>query len=524
MSFFQWTGQAVARVGVVALLLAVSGCYQRKAPVYVPQGNPPPRAVQTQPWPGVPPYQQPLVTAPEQPRPSEGQPAPYERPDLGINADRPPQPRIAQVPRLKPPRADRAPEAPASSDQPPGADERPKVSDDYATLLGEDGKPPAGVGSATREEARDGGLEGRRYGDYPGLAAAKGPAVLVAILVPESDKRGSIRQLADGLAKAASLAAADFDEPRLELRKYDTGGEPAKAAEAARRAVADGAKLIIGPLFSGSASAVRPVAQQAGIAAIAFTTDESVLGGGLYSIGFLPKTDINRIISYAARRDMKDIAALAPDTPYGAVVYSESRAAASRSGANIVRVQPFQPDFRAMESTAKEFAKFYENAPNVDAILLAANGQELQGLASYLAYNKVLPSQVKFLGLGLWDEKETFREGTLKGGWFPGVDPASKGDFNGRYEAAYGSNPPSIAFLSYDAVAVAATLLRMGGGKDPFTRQALQNPSGFTGMSGLFRFRSDGRNDRALSILEVGRGEFRVVDPAAQDFSGLAGG
>ena len=31
----------------------------------------------------------------------------------------------------------------------------------------------------------------------------------------------------------------------------------------------------------------------------------------------------------------------------------------------------------------------------------------------------------------------------------------------------------------------------------------LTNPSGFTGIDGLFRFRSDGTNERGLSVLRV---------------------
>lgn len=523
------------KAGLAALVIAtVAGCAQRRAPVVIPQGSPPPRAMQTQPlpqqrFPSVPPvraYPRSQASPFERDTPSGIETAPlpdadyydFGQPDFPSLAQRS-APRIAEAPRIKPPLPDSAPDLVTDPGTPP---DQPRASDDYATLLDEDGNPRGGIGSNTEREAERGALEGRKFGDYPGAAAAGGP-VLVALLVPETDKRGSVRALADGLAKAASLAAADFNESRLNLRKYDTGGEPGKAAEAARNAIADGAQLIIGPLFSGSAAAVRPVVQQAGVQAIAFTTDESVLGGGLYSIGFLPGTEIDRMISYAAARDLNQIAVFAPDTPYGKVVYDGTRAAAARSGATIARLQPFQPDFKALDSTAKQFASYYESNPDMDAILFATNGQMLQGLASYLAYNKVLPTTVKYMGLGLWDEKETFREGTLRGGWFPGVAPLLKSDFSGRYQSAYGGEPPSIAFLGYDAVAVAAALLREGADK-PFSAQALQQPSGFTGMSGLFRFRRDGRNDRSLSILEVGRREFKVRDPAPRDFSGLAGG
>ena len=523
------------RFGVLALLLIGVGCTQRTAPVDIRGANPP-RAVERVPQQVYRPAPPVVQRRPVTPRPFpplrndlpppntnpvvsdvgtsrsdavRNVPLPTPRPRQEID-DNPYQtfdprerpatrerPQIAEQP-LAPPLP---PRDPVTYTPPP-----PRASDDYATLIGDRPRPPRAESPSQEAVPQSPGA-----GALPGV---EGKA-LVALLVPESDRRGYVRTLSDGLAKAASLAAADFDESRLVLRKYDTGGDPRKAAQAAKNAIADGARLIIGPLFSGSAAAVRPIAQASNVSVIAFTTDDSVLGGGMYSIGFLPQTDVNRIVSYASSKGRRNIALLVPDTPFGGVITREARSAASRNGASIVKAQPFKEDFRSLDITATDFAQYYSSAPKVDAIVMATSGKSLQGLAAYLAYRDVLPKEVKYMGLGLWDDKETFREATLRGGWFPGVDPALKTDFAYRYGQAYGGEPPSIALLGYDAVAVAASLIREGG----FTSQAILTPSGFSGMSGLFRFKRDGRNERALSILEVGQGSFRVIDPAPRSFS-----
>ncbi len=550
----------------LAILLLTSGCLQRTAPIDIQGASPPPRAVVQTP-------QQPVFRAPQparpivraQPRPaaplppvsrpqirSEALPPPNLNPvvqDVGTAAPPPPAPIRQQAVRAAPrptPRPQSAPPTSQTPDnpykafepvtppsreavevaekplapppEPPRAAERqrpppPRASNDYTSLLGEQ--------SAQRAERPQDSRLPPNAADEPAAAPTPPPVpgfegkALVALLVPETDSRGSVRAIADGLAKAASLASADLNESRLELRKYDTGGDPRKAAQAAKNAIADGAKLIIGPLFSGSAAAVRPIAQSAGVNVIAFTTDQSVLGGGLYSIGFLPQSDVDRIISYGARRGQKNIALMVPDSPFGGVISRNAQSTAGRAGASIVKVQPFKDDFRALDVAATDFATYYASAPKVDSVVIATNGKTLQGLAAYLAFRDVLPRDIKYMGLGLWDDKETFREATLRGGWFPGVDPALKNDFNYRYGQAYSGDPPSIALLGYDAVAVAVALIRNGG----FSQQTLLTPSGFNGMSGLFRFRRDGRNDRALSILEVGQGTFRVIDPAPSSFS-----
>lgn len=364
----------------------------------------------------------------------------------------------------------------------------------------------------------------------PGFGAAPAPfpapafdpngPVTVAVLTPDSDTRPSIRALAEGLAQAATLSARTLNDPQLTLRGYDTGGTPEKAQLAARQAISDGAQLIIGPLFSGSAAAVASVAQGAGVPVIAFTTDRTVLRRGVYSVGYLPDAEVERMLSFAAERGIGKIGLLSPDTPYGGIVYGTVQNAAPAYGVNVATVQPISPDFAKAAETGQRFAEFYRAAPDTRGVLIATNGKPLQAIAAYLAYNDVLPSKVQYMGLGTWDDPETFREATLRGGWFPGLDPALKADFEGRYRDAYGQAPPAVAALAYDGVAIAGRLIAQAraSGQAPFTAQALENPEGFRGMSGLFRLLPDGRNQRLLSILKVGRREFEMLDPAPSTF------
>lgn len=355
----------------------------------------------------------------------------------------------------------------------------------------------------------------------PTPAFNPGAPVTVAILTPDTDSRASIRTLAKGLAQAAALSARSIGNQQLVLRGYDTGGTPEKARLAAQQALADGAQLIIGPLFSTSASAVAPLAQSAGVPVIAFTTDRGVLRRGLYTVGYLPDTEVDRMLSYAAQRGIRKIGLLSPDTPYGGIVYRNVQNSAPGYGVTVATVQPISTNFAQASQTGQRFADFYKANPDTTGVLIATNGKPLQGIAAYLAYNDVLPSKVQYMGLGTWDDPETFREATLRGGWFPGLDPALKTEFETRYRAAYGGSPPAIAALAYDGVAIAGALLQraQSTGQPPFTVQNIETPTGFRGMSGLFRFLPDGRNQRLLSILKVGRRQFEMVDPAPSTFS-----
>jgi hypothetical protein len=94
-------------------------------------------------------------------------------------------------------------------------------------------------------------------------------------------------------------------------------------------------------------------------------------------------------------------------------------------------------------------------------------------------------------------------------------------DFDGRFQKAYGYPPPRLASLAFDAAALAAVLAKSDG-SDPFSAQAIQNPSGFTGVDGLFRFGADGLVQRGLAVLEVDPGSDKVVSPAPQSFQNLS--
>ena len=65
-------------------------------------------------------------------------------------------------------------------------------------------------------------------------------------------------------------------------------------------------------------------------------------------------------------------------------------------------------------------------------------------------------------------------------------------------------------------------MLAKAGGATPFTQEAILNPSGFTGVDGLFRFTSQGLVQRGLAVLEVQPQGNLVVSPAPRDFKDFA--
>jgi branched-chain amino acid transport system substrate-binding protein len=334
----------------------------------------------------------------------------------------------------------------------------------------------------------------------------------IALLLPLSSPSADTRALAEALEKAAELAIFDSKTPNVILMPRDDGGTPQKAAAAATKAINDGAEIIIGPLFAQSVTAVAPIARAKEVPVIALSSDRSVGGNGVYLLSFQPETEVNRIISYAARIGLSSFAALVPKTAYGDKVAEAFRDSVMRAGGRVAAVQSFteKPDLVGPPTRAAAQS-------GADAVLIGEGGSLLEAIAPTLALAGMDNRRVQLLGTGLWDDPAVTHEPMLGNGWFAAPDPKSFSTFSDHYRMVYDKAPPRIATLSYDALSLVA-LLSGGTPYARFTDPALTDPNGFSGVDGIFRFRVDGSAERGLAVLQVTPRGFAVIDAAPKTF------
>jgi branched-chain amino acid transport system substrate-binding protein len=345
----------------------------------------------------------------------------------------------------------------------------------------------------------------------PNLPAGKVP-VRVGIILPIGGGAAATRNLATAMLNAAELALFDSKNKSIVLMVADEGNSPAEASAAARKLLAQGAEILVGPLFGTSVTAVAPIARDRGVPVLAFSTEKKVAGKGVYLLSFLPQTEVARVVSYAAAQGHHDLAAMVPQTEYGEVVADAFAQAVTAAGANSVAVEKFMPNSAAVVAPSEAIAKSH-----ADAVLIAQGGTVLRAIAPTLAFDGLDPAKVKLLGTGLWYEPGIGREQSLVGGWFAAPDPKADDDFNAKYKDVYGANPPQLASLAYDAISLVA-LLAPGPDYHRFTPAALMDPNGFAGVDGIFRFEPDGTSQRGLAVLEVTPEGFNVVSPAPKTF------
>lgn len=380
-------------------------------------------------------------------------------------------------------------------------------------------------------------------------APATDPAGLnrIAVLVPLS---GDAADVGRALLNAAQMALFDVGDDRLVLQPYDTRGTADGAREAATTALDQGAQLIIGPLFASSAQAVAPAVRSRGVNMITFSTDPAVAGDGVYVVGFLLREQARRVVEHARAQGLTRFAALAPDSQYGRLMVQAYTDAVERMGGTVERVEYYGEDTQQLTETVQRLGNYDQRREELerqkaelsargdaasqealrrletretagdlpfDALLLAEGGERVREVAALLPFYDIDPAQVKLLGPMLWSDPTLAREPALVGGWYPAPPPESHTEFERRYRSTFGAAPPQIAGLAYDTTALAAVLARQGGA-NPFTQDALTNPSGFAGFEGLFRFLTDGTSERGFAVMEIRRGENALVSPAPQSF------
>jgi branched-chain amino acid transport system substrate-binding protein len=341
-----------------------------------------------------------------------------------------------------------------------------------------------------------------------------------------SGENAAIAAVGKGILDAAQMALFDSGGNSLALLPRDTGGTARGAAAAARAAIGDGAQLILGPLLATEVEAVKPVAEAKHLNVIAFSTVTQLAGGNVFLMGFLPQQEVAREVDFAHQQGIGRFAALAPNSAYGRVTTDALRAAAGADSSTVTEVVYYdpaggdagQPIRRLLAGGAAAAAGTPPAGPPFDALLLPESGDRLRAIARALVAAGLDTKAVRLLGSGVWDEPDIGSEPALRGGWFAAPSPEGRQAFVSRFQAAYGTLPPNLAALGYDAAALAAVLVKSEVGV-PFSRSAILNPNGFTGVDGLFRFRDNGLVQRGLAVLEVDPQGTEVVSPAPQTFA-----
>ncbi|MDE8654064.1 penicillin-binding protein activator [Novosphingobium album (ex Liu et al. 2023)] len=332
----------------------------------------------------------------------------------------------------------------------------------------------------------------------------------VALLVPMAGANSAVGQ---SIANAATMAILDTNAQNLRVTTYDTS---AGAAEAAKRAVADGNKLILGPLLSDDIPAVAAVARPAKVPLISFSNDAGSATKDVFIMGNLPGQSVRRTVSYAAGKGVRSFAALVPRGEYGDRVSKELVSAVRAGGGAVAAMEAYDRTNTSIVSAARRLRE----KGGFDAVLIA-DGGAISARAALQIKPQAGAASPRILGTELWGgEKDVTSTPALTGAWFATVSDKNFGQFSKSYRSRFGAQPYRIATLGYDAVLLSLRVARDWKPGSDFPLRNLVDSGGFLGLDGPFRFDASGVIERALEVREVVPGNVQVVSPAPARFGG----
>lgn len=353
-----------------------------------------------------------------------------------------------------------------------------------------------------------------------GPAVGAGGAVTVALLVPSGSGNAADDALARSLENAARLAAADLTGAEITLQVYPTGGNAAGATAAVAQAAEAGAGIILGPVYADEAAAAGVAAAGRGLSVLAFSNNPAVAGRNVFILGNTFQNTANRLTGFARSRGRDRILIVHGQDAAEEIGRDAIRAAAGATGAQVVGEASFPVSQQGVIDAIPSITA-QARASGANALFLTSGtAGALPFLAQLLPENGLTPDAYQFIGLQRWDiPASALSVPGLRNGWFALPDPGLTAGFQSRYAASFGGAPHPIAGLAYDGIAAIGALAQSGRA-DALGPSGLTQGQGFAGVNGIFRFRSDGTNQRGLAVAQIQNGQVVVIDPAPRAFGG----
>lgn len=340
--------------------------------------------------------------------------------------------------------------------------------------------------------------------------------VPVALLIPSSAKAAA--PVAASLENAARLAVADLKNVKIDLRVYDTVGNAEIAARQAQKAVDEGAKVIVGPLYGEAANAVGLAVADKNVNVLSFSNNSAIAGGNVFVLGKTFDNTAKRIVDFAASQGKMRAMIVHPNNVEGSFGRLALERAAMDTPLEIVATQSFEFSQDGVVSAVPLIRAAVE-IEEVDLIFLTSTTAGALGLlVQMLPEAGIEPDMVQFAGLARWDvPAQNLALPGVQGGWFALPDYRKAERFSARYKEAYGAQPHQLAGLAYDGIAALGALLAAGE-SERFNAKALTQSAGFEGVDGIFRLNNDGTNQRGLAVAKVLNKQVVVLDPAPSSF------
>lgn len=370
--------------------------------------------------------------------------------------------------------------------------------------------------------------------------------IKVAMFLPFSGKN---KELAWSLFNSASLSVFENDiNHKIEIIPIDSKENEGDIESSFQEIIDKKIKIVVGPIFNTSISAIEKKAKENGIFVISFSNNPSSIGkintnGGIFIAGIMPETQIDKIVNFALDKDKKNFAVIAPNNSYGEMITNYLKKFVQNRDGNFITSEFYEnsdkdidravsrvissfilPDSLTVgknkikqNTTITEFDKIY---PQI--ILIPESGKILSKIVSSIKKQNTDEREFQLIGTSQWNEISTTNDINLYGAWIPAPENEPFRNFEKNYYHHFNKLPPRISSIAYD---LTYAIIEISKNKtdqkiklSDFTEYSSKTKNGFEGLDGMFRFLPNGIIQRNLAVLQVSSGKFETIEKSSKNF------
>ena len=342
----------------------------------------------------------------------------------------------------------------------------------------------------------------------------------IGLLVPLT---GSFSYLGNTISGGSELAFFKMGNPNIELLYFDTAGGK-KAVNAANKAISNNVDVVIGPLFSDSVSAVKPLLKASNIPVLSFSNNIDVAEPGVWVLGYLPEQQIIQLVDFAVARGKQNFGILNSKSQLGNKITNAATDQLAKYGLSPRTVFELdnisQMEQEELLSQIKTFTKYVDSSkdpltlppPAYDTVIIAGDTDFILQVAPILSYYDLGPDRVLFMGIDKWAQPKILNEPSLQKAVLTLPKRPAEEKFNKVWQDEFTFKSNDLAKISFDASALVIAT-SVANSNIPLSDDLATQP-GFIGFSGQFKMSQSGLTERVFEIMEIS--DKLLVQPSIQ--------
>ena len=352
-----------------------------------------------------------------------------------------------------------------------------------------------------------GGCISKENGKNETATQTKAEDIKIGVLITQT---GGLGPIGEGMANGAKLAAREINKEGINGRNVtliieDTGTNPAKAAEAAKKLIeVDNVQVIIGGVASSETLAVAPMADKSKVVLISpSSTAPSVTDAGEYVFRVIGSDNLqgDAIAQLAMAKNFTKPVVLFENNDYGVGLEKVFKEKFEGIAISSIQYEKGKADYRSELEAIKQV--------NPDVIVYVGYPAEA---STILQQAKQLGLKTKWIaaeGIAdpvMFDNKEVAAQ--MEGMYLtrpssPEGNPEYQ-NFKNLYREAFGKDPGIYSDTEFDATMLAAQAIKEAGNEGEKIKNALPAVSRrYRAVTGDKAFDANGDVPQEYTVLEV---------------------